>query len=83
MKEKDLLKRVIEKAAKKTLLGKDVEKISFPVDVLAAESRLERLLKNCSYAPGIFEETHNMSFLKLFKKTVVFGILSAILSLNH
>jgi len=57
-------------------------KIYYPVDVLAPESNLERLLKSLSYAPALFDSNSKMSTYQKFKKTIVFGLLSSLLCIK-
>jgi hypothetical protein len=81
-RDREVLKQVLEENSKIALTSESSSRIHFPVDVLAPECTLERLVKGLSYAPSLFAGNCRMSKHQKFKKTVVFGLLTSLQSLK-
>lgn len=75
------MKRIIEAAVKKALMGKDIEDMSFPVDILAPNTQLQRLMSQLCCAPALLTDIPHLTILQKLIKTVVFGLQVSLLSL--
>jgi hypothetical protein len=80
-REREVMKRIIEAAVKKSLLGKDVDDMSFPVDILAPQTQLQRLMGQLSCAPALLTDTSRLTTIQKLVRTVTFGLQVSLLSL--